>query len=82
MWDSEETTSSQTCSLWRKRRSPDNHIELKFGTTYQVRTGYKIYTNDDEVPISEATGETVLMTFESASTLVLAGLTLCSVLTF
>ena len=35
--------SSVQCSAERKLKTPSNHIEVKLGTTYKVKTGYKIY---------------------------------------
>ena len=55
---------------------------MKYGTPYKVKTGYKIYTDDEYYPDSEATGLEIEMTFEYATTLVLTGAAIMSVLTF
>lgn len=82
-WDEETEISSQRCSVWRKRQSPDNYIEIKYGTPYEVRTGYKVYLSAiDEKPEYMAFGTTILMTFEVATTLLVASAALMTVFTF
>ena len=83
-WDEEAEESSQKCSVWRKRSSPDNYIEIMYGQEYNVRTGYFIYESAEaEVPLFSATGSYITMTFEAGTALVAASAAiLATLLTF
>ena len=79
-YDEESDTSTSTCSAWRVRNAPDDAIEVKYGTPYTVRSGYKIYESATSwFPTPVGTGEPVEMTFmiDGATSLIAtAGITL------
>ena len=78
--------STQACSAWRKTNSPDAFIEIKIGTAYTVSTGYKTYSSASTYALGtvdkEATGAEIIMTFESAATLVGTAVAIASILAF
>ena len=52
-WDEENNTSSQKCTVWRKRIEGNVNFEIKYYTDYEVRTGFKIYeAGAEDVPIA------------------------------
>ena len=69
----DDDLSAASCSAWRKDESPNNYMEIKMGTEYDVKTGYMIYVNqaayDNGNAVSSGSGIMVGMTFENAATL-------------
>ena len=56
-YDKEEDVSTCTCSAWRVRNAPQDVIEIKYGTPYSVRAGYKIYDSESSwFPTAEGNG--------------------------
>ena len=46
-YDEETDKSTSTCGAWRVRNAPNDAIEVKYGTIYTVRSGYKIYESEE-----------------------------------
>ena len=75
--------NSQTCSAWRKFKTPSNTIRIKSGTAYKVKTGYKIYASTDKAnPTDEGNGVELEFTWESAIALTASGAAFASALFF
>ena len=70
-WDETTQVSSQACTAKRYLETPNNYIEIKYGTAYTVRTGYYIYlSSDEDKPIQQGTAENIEVVWDSATTLV------------
>ena len=63
-YDEEADVSTSTCGAWRIRNGPDDAVQLKYGTPYTTRSGFKIYDSPISwFPVTSDTGEAVEMTF-------------------
>jgi len=86
-WDADTKESSVSCSAYRFTSTLNNYMEIKYGTAYEVATGFMIYDNDTDYDAGKVNakmngaGTKVTMTFEAATALAL-GATVLTALSF